>query len=62
MHWYGCPGYNKNNFKENSFDITQGTFHMNILAIHEDVEIKDGGIDLPRIDGPNDNWTRFKDD
>ena len=20
------------------------------------------GIDLPRVDGPNDNWTRFKDD
>jgi len=62
MYWYSCPGFNENNYKENTFDITQDAFYMNILAIHEDVELNDGGIDLPRVDGPNDNWTRFKDD
>lgn len=59
MYWYSCPGYNVNNYKENPFDITLGSFSMNILAIHEDVETSEGGIDLPRIDGPNDNWKRF---
>ena len=62
MYWYKCNDYNVNNFKKNTFDTTLDSFHMNILAIHEDVEINDGGIDLPRIDGPNDNWTIFKDD
>jgi len=56
MYWYSCPDYNVNNFKQNTFDTTLDSFHMNILAIHEDVEINDGGIDLPRVDGPNDNW------
>lgn len=59
MYWYSCAGYNVNNFNENTFDITLASFDMNILAIHEDVDITEGGIDLPRIDGPNDNWTRF---
>ena len=62
MYWYKCDDYNVNNFKQNTFDTTLDSFHMNILAIHEDVEINDGGIDLPRIDGPNDNWTIIKDD
>jgi len=61
MYWYKCDDYNVNNFKQNTFDTTLDSFHMNILAIHEDVEINDGGIDLPRIDGPNDNWTIIKD-
>ena len=62
MYWYKCDDYNVNNFKQNTFDITFNSFSMNILAIHEDVTMMDGTIDLPRIDGPNDNWTRFKDD
>ena len=61
MYWYSCPGFNLNNFKQKQLNITDDSFYMNILAIHEDVEIHDGGIDLPRIDGPNDNWKRFRD-
>ena len=56
MYWYSCPAYNENNYKGNTFDITLDKFSMNILAIHKDVEIFNGGIDLPRIDGPNDQW------
>ena len=48
--------------KEKQLNITADSFYMNILAIHEDVDIHDGGIDLPRIDGPNDNWKRFNND
>mgnify|MGYP003664187683 CR=1 FL=1 len=62
MYWYACPDFNLNNFKDNKTDITKYGFHMNILAIHEDVEINDGGIDLPRVDGPTDNWKRFNND
>ena len=62
MYWYACPDFNLNNFKDNKTDVTNYGFHMNILALHESVEINDGGIDLPRIDGPNDNWKRFNND
>ena len=63
LYWYACPDFNVDNFKEYQLNLTDSDkFHMNILALHESVEINDGGIDLPRIDGPNDNWTRLKDD
>ena len=62
MYWYSCVSYNENNFKENRFDITENSYSMNMLAIHEDVLLVDGSIDLPRIDGPNDKWTRDRDD
>lgn len=61
MYWYACPDFNLNNFNENKTDLTNDVFHMNILALHESVEINDGGIDLPRIDGPNDNWKTLND-
>jgi len=56
MYWYMCPWFNLNNYKDNPFDVTLDLFSMNILAIHKDVELNDGGIDLLRVDGPNDNW------
>jgi len=62
MYWYACPNFNSNNFKDNKTDVTNDVFHMNILALHESVEMTEGGIDLPRIDGPNDNWKRFSND
>ena len=35
---------------------------MNILAIHSGVDIADGELGLPKIDGPLDNWKRFMND
>ena len=63
LYWYACPDFNVDNFKEYQLNLNDSDkFHMNILALHESIEINDGGIDLPRIDGPNDNWKRFNND
>ena len=61
MYWYSCPGYNENNYKGNRFDITKDSFYIAILAVHNTVEIPDGGLDLPRIDGPTDTWMKAYD-
>jgi len=62
LYWYSCVDFNENNYKKNQVNTTNNSFHMNILAIHEDVDIADGALDLPRIKGPMDNWKRFLND
>tara|TARA_R110000803_G_scaffold155760_1_gene220349 strand:- start:3 stop:725 length:723 start_codon:yes stop_codon:yes gene_type:complete len=62
LYWYSCVDFNENNYNKNQVNITNDSFHMNILALHTDVDITDGAIDLPRIDGPMDNWKRLLND
>ena len=62
LYWYSCVDFNENNYKKNQVNITNNSFNMNILALHTDVDIVDGVMSLPRIDGPMDNWKRFLND
>jgi len=62
LYWYSCVDFNENNYKKNQVNITNNSFNMNILALHTDVDIADGALALPRIDGPMDNWKRFLND
>lgn len=62
LYWYSCVDFNENNYNKNQVNITNNSFNMNILAIHTDVDIEDGVLALPRIDGPMDNWKRFIND
>tara|TARA_R110001592_G_scaffold115476_1_gene315887 strand:- start:1145 stop:1867 length:723 start_codon:yes stop_codon:yes gene_type:complete len=62
LYWYSCVDFNENNYNKNQVNITNNSFHMNILAIHSGVDIADGELGLPKIDGPLDNWKRFMND